>query len=128
MSVEDVIARHEAIQREGDELAAERRSKALAVAWVRRRQLKELRKAFKDREVDPLAVVAGDVDPRIEAVVSEVRLKSLLPLIPGLGQASSYEVLNAFGVSGTRKLGSLSSERRRELVFIIKGASGNHVI
>lgn len=126
MSVEEVIQRHEEIQRAGDALVDEQRSKALALAWVRRSQLKELRKAFKAREVDPLQVLAGECDPRIEKVVAEVRLKSLLPLIPGLGQARSHDVLTAFGVSGTRKLGNLTAERRRELVFIVKGARDPH--
>lgn len=96
------------------------------MAWERSREVRAkrrvLREAMKARRVDPYRIIRGEAEPAIEELVQQMKLRQLLPYVPGVGKARTVEIIHAFDASPETKIGRLSPERRRDLSLIVKGA------
>jgi hypothetical protein len=104
------------------ERRTEQTSTALAKARAVRVAHGNLRKALKARQLDPFQVIEGTAHPKIEEFVKDMKLVSLLPMVPGVGKSVTHEILLAFDVSPTIRMGQLTPERRQELSRLVKGA------
>lgn len=98
------------------------RQQSIALARRVRSQRGEIRRALKAKELDPHRLIEGRSDPAIEAVVSRMKVKDFLPMIPGIGKPMAHEVLLAFECRSETRFDQLSHERRVQLSYIVAGA------
>lgn len=103
-----------------DRAAAKRET--VAHARNVRSQRAVLRAAFKARELNAMEVLEGPNEEAIEQVVAGMKVSQFLPMIPGVAQARTIEILMAAKLSPEKKIGQLSPEERRELALITRGA------
>lgn len=100
---------------------------AIKQAHAVRRQRGELRKMLKAGELDGMEIIRGHTNPVIAGVVDKMKLRELLPMIPGIGKPRSLDICVAFDASTETRLGKLSPERRVELSLLVRGAREAYV-
>lgn len=99
-----------------------RKMAALDFAHARRRQLKELRLALKEGEVDPFDLIIGHEDPVIEECVARTKLGTFLPMLRGIGNSKAMEIIAAFRATPNMRVGDFNKEQRENLAYIVRGA------
>jgi hypothetical protein len=85
-----------------------------------KREKAEMRRALEAGEIDPYLLIAGELvdwEPRVR----RMRLRQLLPAIPGIGPASASRILVIFEGNPELRLEGFSPARRRELARITRG-------
>jgi hypothetical protein len=98
--------------------ALTRRKRQLALARqksiARRQRRSKLRFACKSGEVDPIALLRGELE-EWEDDIAGWRLEQLVMIVPGIGSATAQEVYEVGKFSPRQLVSSLSSARRAEL-------------
>lgn len=79
-----------------------------------RRIRADLREAMKAGNVDPIALLAGELEP-YEEIIEGWRLEPLLHSIPGIGSAVATEIYMVGKFSPNMRVRALSKSRREEL-------------
>jgi ribosomal protein S13 len=57
----------------------------------------------------------------------ELKLQTLLPMIPGVGKARAHEIIEAMDCSPLTRVKALSAERRHDLAMVTRGAREAYV-
>jgi hypothetical protein len=79
-----------------------------------KREKAEMRRGLEAGEIDPYLLIAGELvewEPRVR----RMRLRQLLPAIPGIGPASAGRILVIFEGNPELRLEGFTPARRREL-------------
>lgn len=104
--------------------ADERRAQqdaALAEAQRRRKQLRLLRQALANGELDPWATIRGDGDEKVQQLVGRMKVRQLLMACPRIGESRMVQLCVALGVSPARRVEALSQADRHQLADMAKG-------
>ncbi len=85
-----------------------------------KREKAEMRRCLEAGEIDPYLLIAGEL-VKWEPRVRRMRLRHLLPAIPGIGPASTARILAIFEGNPELRLEGFSPARRRELARLTRG-------
>lgn len=99
---------------------AKQRQAALDKANKQRVVRSELKQRLKRRELDAIAVVAGDSE--VESLLPRWRVGALIRAVPGIGDASMVEICEVGKFSPTMRVSALSKARREQLAELCKQA------
>lgn len=95
-----------------------RRDRQLALARkkaiARRQRRAQLRAACKEKKIDAIALVRGDLE-EWEDDIAGWRLEQLLRIIPGIGSATAQEIYEVGKFSPRHLVSALAPARRAEL-------------
>lgn len=99
------------------------REEALALANAVRIRRANMKRAIRKGLIDPIRLLNGQ-EPQWNEALDSTTVEQFLMAIPKIGRITVDEILDEFGVSGTLKLGYVSTPRRRELAYMIKMVQG----
>lgn len=103
--------------RRRQQLAALEKSKRV------RARRKQVRALARSGQLDPIALIAGNLD-EWEDDVAGWRIEQLLDVVPGVGAVTKQEVFYVFAVSPRTKVRALTYERRAKLAKLLADALG----
>lgn len=99
---------------------ARQREQARQAANQARSRRADLKRRIHALELGVAELVVGDVPPADADVANELRLFELLEQIPGVGEATVDEILEAARVQGHRRLGSISMAEGGRLAVALR--------
>lgn len=87
-----------------------------------RARRKELRLAVKAGDIDPLKLIAGELD-EWEDDIAAWRVEQLLRIVPSVGSVTLQEILTAFQISPRAKVRAMTYKRRGDLAKLVADAT-----
>lgn len=94
--------------------------RALKLANEVRVRRKVLRAKLREREVDALALLRGNVT-EWEDVIVDMRLDTVLRSIPGIGEVTADDTIEVFRLKPQYRLSSLTYEVRGQIADMLSG-------
>jgi hypothetical protein len=94
--------------------------RARQLAAYRRVRRAELRRQIKAGEIDVYRVISGGAD-EFEDVVSVTKLETLLKMLPGVGEETLEQLIDAIRLRRYTRMNALTYERRAQIAEVVKG-------
>lgn len=89
---------------------------------VRRRRA-EITRGLKGGDLSPVDAILGDLDDDANDIIDRMALRDVLTTVRRVGASTAREIVRIVKVPPEIKVGSLSLERRKRVVEVLRGVA-----